>query len=590
MKSFVRLSLFILLASLYSCSENREARLLFECVRSVMTEKPDSALILLDRAENASNSYSHAQKMKYEFLRAKAMNKSNRPFTSDSIMKEVANYYDAHGSINERMEAHYLLGCVYRDLGEAPIAIGCYNDALTVADTTKSECDYATLFRIYGQMAQIFQEQYMPEEQIEALQHSSQYAYKVGDMFSYVKSMELMVNPYYELGDTAKVLEITDKCHDLYLKYQMPDAAASVYPKAIFIYIQRGMLPVADSLIHVFEKESGLFDEDGNIAEGREDYYYIKGLHSLGMNRPKEAEVLFRKLLLSNRSLYAYDGLLKVYRMTQNMDSIMRYSELREKSADKTLHDGQAQAILQAQALYNFNRLEMLAKEKTAAARRAKLIIIATIIAVALVIIISSILLRKSNKRKREKIVKLQNDYTNATLVVQKMRAELAIIESVNDQRLQELQEEKKSAIAELSVKVSEYESKFANMQAKELDVALMHSDIVAVFKKGAIPIPRHEKNTPNVSENDWESLLEQVKLCIPSFYTYIISKHTLTPQELKVCVLTRLNFTNKEIATILGTGTQNIPNAKKRANLKLFIEDTALTLQTNLLNKVSIQ
>ena len=52
--------------------------------------------------------------MQGELLRARRMNKEYIDFTTDSVMKEVAAYYDRHGSPNERMEAHYLLGCAYR--------------------------------------------------------------------------------------------------------------------------------------------------------------------------------------------------------------------------------------------------------------------------------------------------------------------------------------------------------------------------------------------------------------------------------------------------------------------------------------------
>lgn len=33
---------------------------------------------------------------------------------------------------NEKMEAHYLLGCIYRDMKEAPKAMQCYQDAWRV--------------------------------------------------------------------------------------------------------------------------------------------------------------------------------------------------------------------------------------------------------------------------------------------------------------------------------------------------------------------------------------------------------------------------------------------------------------------------
>lgn len=51
---------------------------------------------------------------------AEEQNSNYIPFTTDSAMLDVVDFYDSHGNANERMKAHYLLGCVYRDLGEAP--------------------------------------------------------------------------------------------------------------------------------------------------------------------------------------------------------------------------------------------------------------------------------------------------------------------------------------------------------------------------------------------------------------------------------------------------------------------------------------
>ena len=67
-------------------------------------------------------------------------------------MLDVVDYYDHHGTANERMRAYYLLGCVDRDLGEAPQALECYHDAVDCADTTAQDCDYKLLSRVYGQM------------------------------------------------------------------------------------------------------------------------------------------------------------------------------------------------------------------------------------------------------------------------------------------------------------------------------------------------------------------------------------------------------------------------------------------------------
>ncbi len=71
-------------------------------------------------------------------------------FTSDSVMKDVVAYYDKYGSANERMLANYVLGCVYRDLHEVPLALEYYNKATEQADTTATDC---TMARFTGYIA-----------------------------------------------------------------------------------------------------------------------------------------------------------------------------------------------------------------------------------------------------------------------------------------------------------------------------------------------------------------------------------------------------------------------------------------------------
>ena len=115
-----------------------------------------SALRMLDSMSPHVPYLSKSRRMRYELLRAKAMNKSNVYFRSDSTMKEVAAYYSRHGTPNDKMMAYYLLGCVYRDLGEAPAALEYYQKAVACADTTAGDCDYGTLCRICLQTAYIF--------------------------------------------------------------------------------------------------------------------------------------------------------------------------------------------------------------------------------------------------------------------------------------------------------------------------------------------------------------------------------------------------------------------------------------------------
>ena len=54
-------------------------------------------------------------------------------------VKGVDDNFDRHGTRNERMLAHYLLGCVLSDLGDSPEALQAFYDAIEMADTTRTD-------------------------------------------------------------------------------------------------------------------------------------------------------------------------------------------------------------------------------------------------------------------------------------------------------------------------------------------------------------------------------------------------------------------------------------------------------------------
>jgi len=210
-----------------------------------------------------------ADRMRAVLDSALEQNRSYTPFTSDSTMKEVVEYYDRYGTPNDRLRAHYALGCVYRDLHDAPIALLTWEKAIAAADTTASDCDFATLFRVYGQMADIYFRQFMPEKQLEAQYLFCKYALQAGDTLLYIGGLLRRNSALLALGDTAAVLRNINHVRQLYLERGLKAEVAQVYPSAIQIALDRHQLEQAREMMNVFETESGLFDEQGNIAPTR---------------------------------------------------------------------------------------------------------------------------------------------------------------------------------------------------------------------------------------------------------------------------------------------------------------------------------
>lgn len=68
------------------------------------------AIQLLDDVKPELTEFTISQVMRYELLYHKAMNKADIAFTSDSVMLEVVDYYEHHGSANDRQDKN--MNCV----------------------------------------------------------------------------------------------------------------------------------------------------------------------------------------------------------------------------------------------------------------------------------------------------------------------------------------------------------------------------------------------------------------------------------------------------------------------------------------------
>jgi len=110
------LPLFLALCLMAGCGGRSGMHSRLAAVDSIVDSRYDSALTVLRGMDTLQ--MRRSDRMYLELLRAKAMNKASVPFTTDSVMRRVARYYDRHGSPNQRLLAHYLLGCAPRALEE----------------------------------------------------------------------------------------------------------------------------------------------------------------------------------------------------------------------------------------------------------------------------------------------------------------------------------------------------------------------------------------------------------------------------------------------------------------------------------------
>lgn len=518
-----------------------------------------------------------ADAMRRELLRAKEMNREYVPFTTDSVMKEVVAYFDRYGTSIEKMEAHYLLGCVYRDLGEAPQALQCYQDAV------ETDSDPSLLIKVYGQMAELYDAQNLPSDEISAMQKIQYYALLEHDSLMYIRALELMTKPYYKLGDTAKVIETVWEAHRLYTEVGDSQKAANAFATLAHIMVKRGQLEEADRLLREYETKTGLFDEMGNIERGHEMYYYIKGNYYLEAGKTDSAETFLRKLLPDYYPADAYRGLLSVYQKRKELDSIAKYARLFEATLDSLNNTRRIETVHQMAALYDYHRFQQKADQEVLAASEARNRANIAIVFIVLISIAACTLFIMYRRGKQKQLDKLSEECLVVSGLLAKARMELdeerkATTDSFEIE-IQEKLEEKTNEVKELEGRLQQLEEHYhsatllATLEERKNSEAVKNIRKRAAWKHGAI-LP---------SADDWIKLTNQFRLDFPHYYSTLTQGKKLSIKELRTCMLLMLDFKEGEIAVLLDVKPQRVTNIKKRVNMKLFDDNSATTLTSNI-------
>ncbi len=495
--------------------------------------------------------------------RFEEMNRTDVPLCVDSVQPLVRHYDHWWHSRNHRMRAYYMLGCAYRDQGEAPAAIHYYHIATEKADTIHADsATYATLFRIYGQMALIYEQQNMPKEEIETLNKLSKYASLAHDTLTSIMGEERKVVVYSQMDDTANVLRLTENVSQQYLKLGFAQKAARTFPTAIYVCLINKDYARARQYMDFFEKESGLFDEAGNIESGREQYYYSKGLYFMSQGEIDSAEICYRKLIPCGYLYEAYKGLLSVYESRNINDSIAKYIELTEQALEQWMANQQGTAIIQSSAMYKYERNQNLAEKK---AREVSWLVQA-LITFLLIATLIAIYARYRNEKRKRKIGELEQRYDKAyteLLCAEETIMALEREKATNDNRIAAYV----TKADQLREEVVYYQKALSKIDRGRKDVNLVETKIVNRFRYSLTHISEQDK----VQDSHWQELKETVESLYPSFYQVLNERQELQENEYRVCLLVKAGFEPFDIDILMDKKHTYASNTRKRLHKKVF-------------------
>ena len=490
-------------------------------------------------------------------------NRNDQSFTIADV-QPYADFFDRHGTSNDRLLAHYLLGRAYYDAGEAPMALQCYQQAIECADTTAKDCDFAQLSRVYGQMGDVFYEQNLYSEQLIAFEDATRYAWHGNDTLS---ALMFYVQRAYafegmQLVDSAII--VLKQSETMFCRHGYCSYAALLYGTLFEMALGKGSVEKARMYMEKYETQSGLFDNQGNIESGREIYYYHKGMLFLKELRLDSAEHYFRKELhnakdFNNQNAGSF-GLAMLYEHRQMPDSSMKYYKYSRAINDSMYLSTETGAIERIHSMYNYTRNQEKARKAEHEIMKVKEKWHQVIIAISIVVVVLITVLLNMYSKRRE----AETNYKNSLRIIEMAQSDLLTL-STNESAYRELIAEKERIIHEQKNQLQSFHH-YRSLSSAEtlLSRCKDYAKIELLRNRGGL-----------LTEDEWRMIRKVVIDVFPGYYDFLLSKqHLLTDNEFQTCLLLRIHFQPSVICSILGKSRPTITKMRIKLLKKLFDED----------------
>ena len=564
------------------------------------------------------------ERMEQELLRARKMNKEYVSFTvggalhsPDSVMREVADYYDSHGTPNEQMEAHYLLGCVYRDLGEAPRAIDCYLDAAACADTTAADCDFYMLASIHAQMAWLYHQQLLLSYEVEAHRKASRYNLLANNTLLALHEQKMVAGVFVIQNKTDSAeITLNDVISQYHLYgYKQEALQASVMLMHIYINMPN-RLSELKNLIEKYDTSSILFTQQNDLPSSSRMYFYYKGAYFEKTCQFDSAEYYYRKSYMPGLGAIArepaYKGLFSVFSKLRKSDSIVKYARLYCEANDSSIAIKDQELTALMAASYNYQHYQAEAMLNAKKSNRNLVGAVISLIA-ALILLIINVKYKAIKKEKQRQLAIMRSKYDVVKSKYKEKLKELDVQEETHRNIVNSLLEENARKQEELSSLQYEnadtqhaidiineqfeehkkkHEAEINSYRAKMEELSRQarltgerenyrHFLESAIVKRIKIYAERENKK---LSENEIASLEETVSEYYPELTCDLSKTTNIKNLDMQVCLLVLLGMGNRKIMQLLNISDKQVSNLKKEANTALFNNNSAKNLYKNLI------
>lgn len=576
MKRTLEFALLLFLLSLCACKDRPYPHALI-AADSLAYSKPDSAITLLNGLKAQMSAEPEATQMYYRLVTIKAEDNAYFPYSSDSLIKPILNYYQDKKDSTRLPEAYYYAGRIYLDLGDAPQALQYLQKAIEVL---KGSSSYRLISKTYQQIGTLYLYQRVSDKALATFKEAFHYAKLSGDStlisynmrsigrsfvaqasmdsaFCYYKEAKLLAQ---EMNNRSLVSSIGSEVAGIYEhskeyekalatirdSYISPEDPAQ-YAILAHLYYEAGKPDSAHYYYARLLSTGNRYDNpDGYYQEKRNCY---KGLSDIARQQGKSAEAL-------------------VY-----MDKYLIYTDSVQRALD-------TESIRKTNALYNYQlrEKENIRLETIAQRQKVWIVSLSAGIIIILIIAISASIIYNLRKRQRRIQTKRQQEKLKEIEDEQYRSSRQFIAE--NEERIEKIKqklqntENQKSELEENLQKVEKELLELTNRQIKTKqkmqalsETAFKESQIYKDFYHVA-EMANSEKisEKEKIAPKDWEELATAINCTYTNFTGRLQNLYPdISTHELRICMLIKIAIPPTSIAKLTAHSKQAITSSRKK-------------------------
>ena len=564
---FKYLHFLIFTLLLASCTGDKEVRAVLDRAEAYLPECPDSASMLLDSISSRPLRESGERvRSLYGLLRTMTDAMQGKGVTTDSLIRPAYEYYRELGESDENTRrlgrSAFYLAQFEASRDSTKRAEDLFREAIRCSEKVE---DWRTCYMAYNHFAKSItwsNTELAIELRKQAINIYNRCKDKPENLISI---LNFLSNDYIAAGFADSAFRCAEDAYQIALNGQLENKISSSLRTLSNLYFATGnyqkALELAKQGMHDLTDQT----RDASLFSLADCYLACDSiepaktvLSSIHSSNPKMQYAVCRKL--SHIALIEHDTQLAMtYSDSLETATVSMFTNIQQTK------DAYYQALLQQ---------EQESERQHIASLKQQMIFGICLVAIFMVAVLAYVLFERYKKRQAiakaqilDKAESLSNSLADTRREYQLFKTDKEQYEKTLQQRIHELEAHNNS----MKERIIEY---------KEDDSELMNSDIVQFFlekSEGRFGEGKVKRSELSALENAFRKHLK---------YSYRKYKQSnLTDFQLQVAILTRLNFTTKEIAQIFVTSQPSISKTKAKINNGLFGENTSESLYNNLLS-----